>query len=157
MVVGETGTGKTTLIRNLQQSINKLSLDSEEHEPCKIYQLNPKSVTNSELFGWNDILTNTFTHGIVSKIIQGALEEPENIKKWVLFDGPVDADWIENMNTVLDDNKMLCLPDGKRIKLPNQFLMLFEVENLNVASPATVSRCGMVYLDNSYVTYIDVL
>lgn len=50
---------------------------------------------------------------------------------------------------------MLCLPDGKRIKLPNSFLMLFEVENLNVASPATVSRCGMVYIDYSYITFID--
>jgi len=99
----------------------------------------------NELYGFVDVLTSTWTDGLASNIIWAYAESETPEMKWVVFDGPVDALWIENMNTVLDDNMTLCLPNGERIRLKPSMKMIFECEELSMASPATVSWCGMVY------------
>ncbi len=65
----------------------------------------------------------------------------------MIVDGPVDTLWIESLNSVLDDSKLLTLNNGDRISLTPQVRLLFEVEDLAVASPATVSWAGMIYID----------
>jgi len=66
--------------------------------------------------------------------------------KWIVFDGPVDAIWIEDMNSVLDDSMLLCLGNGERIKLNLSMRIMIECEDLIHASLATVSRAGIIWV-----------
>lgn len=73
---------------------------------------NPKAISMGELYGYVDLDTQEWSDGLASKEMRNASMETGEDKTWVVFDGPVDALWIENMNTVLDDNMTLCLANG---------------------------------------------
>ena len=159
MVVGEAGSGKSANVLVLAKALTKLYEDGvrdrdEFYKTVDRLLLNPKSISAGELYGQFNLMTNEWFDGIVPKLVREccrASSEGSDNRKWVVFDGPVDAIWIENMNTVLDDNKTLCLANSERIKLPSTLHMMFEVQDLKVASPATVSRCGMVYMEQIHV------
>lgn len=126
-------------------------------QKIKTNVLNPKCITMGEMYGEFNQATQEWHDGLASTIMRAAVgdESPDN--NWTVFDGPIDALWIENMNTVLDDNMTLCLANGERIKLRPEMRMLFEVMDLAVASPATVSRIGVVYMtpeDLGWMPYV---
>ena len=153
MIVGFTGSAKTTcyqILQNAMTTLRKTDSTDKRYQTVHTHVLNPKCITMGELYGEVNKFTEEWNDGLASFIMREAAtdEAPDrkNDRHWVVFDGPVDALWIENMNTVLDDNMMLCLANGQRIKLRSEMRMLFEVNDLQVASPATVSRCGMVYM-----------
>ena len=149
MLVGATLAGKSTAWRTLCQAME--SLEKEDKVPgymsVKPIILNPKSLSLNEIYGAYDLATFEWADGVLSRLFRDAALDPKLIEKWILLDGPVDTLWIESMNSVMDDNKVLTLINGDRIKMSATMSLLFEVLDLAVASPATVSRAGMVYMD----------
>lgn len=143
MVVGPTGGGKSVVINTLRRAQNELRL------PTKLFFVNPKAQPVTVLYGVLDPMTRNWTDGLFSNIFReiNKVDGNERERRYVVFDGDVDAKWVEDMNSVMDDNKLLTLPNGERIRLQPNCSLLFEVGDLQYASPATVSRVGMVYLD----------
>jgi len=143
MTVGPVGCGKTTINNILTEALTSIG---QQH---KIIRMNPKSITGQEMYGVMNTVTGEWVPGVYSQIWKKCNDRKLKFTSWIQCDGPVDAIWVENLNTVLDDNKILTLANAERIPMTDNCKMTFEVGNLDNASPATVSRCGIVYVSES--------
>ena len=154
MMVGPTGSGKTCAYRVLADALEKL-----DNIKTDIYVIDPKALKKEELFGALDNTTLEWTDGIFTYIIRQILNDnrgESSRRHWIVFDGDVDPEWAENLNSVLDDNKLLTLPSGDRLALTDNIRIMFEVESLKYATPASVSRCGVIWYSEECVTESDI-
>jgi dynein heavy chain 1 len=149
MMVGSSGSGKSTAWKTLLAA-----LQAVEGVEGVCHVIDPKVMSKEMLYGNLDSTTREWTDGLFTSILRKIVDNlrgEDSKRHWIVFDGDVDPEWVENLNSVLDDNKLLTLPNGERLNLPANVRIMFEVETLKYATLATVSRCGMVWFSDDTV------
>lgn len=157
MIVGDAMSGKTICWQLLADALHELksfenSTGSGTVGTDVVYRIiNPKSVPAVQLFEYVDPDTGEWAEGVIETVYREmiAASASGQCRGWVVFDGIVDPMWAECMHTLLDSNRKLCLPSGEMIEKTELMAILFETDDLQFASPSTVSRCGIVYIHQS--------
>ncbi|KAI9821833.1 MAG: hypothetical protein M1827_002415 [Pycnora praestabilis] len=150
MMVGKSGSGKSSAWKVLLQALQRV-----EGKEGVCHVIDSKVLSKDALFGNLDHTTREWSDGLFTSILRKIIDNlrgEDSKRHWIIFDGDVDPEWVENLNSVLDDNKLLTLPNGERLSLPSNVRVMFEVETLKYATLATVSRCGMVWFSEDTVT-----
>ncbi|CAM4781010.1 unnamed protein product [Rotaria magnacalcarata] len=142
VIVGPSGSGKSVLWKMLQHAMQKTG------QQVRTYVMNPKSMPRIQLLGHIDIDTREWSDGVLTAASRAVVKEPLEIQSWIVCDGDVDPEWVESLNSVLDDNRLLTMPSGERIQFGPNVNFLFETHDLSCASPATISRMGMIFLSD---------
>ncbi|CAF5210899.1 unnamed protein product, partial [Rotaria magnacalcarata] len=93
-------------------------IEIQSEQDIEEYPINSKAVNLGELYGQFNLTTNEWNDGILSRIMRQVCADEKPDEKLILFDAPVDTSWIESMNSLMDDNKLLTLANGERISMP---------------------------------------
>jgi dynein heavy chain len=139
--MGPAGSGKTTTWQMLQKAQDK------DGRKTIFIDLDPKVVSTKDFYGYN-LPSKEWKDGLFSKFLRDLGEMSDENPKWIVLDGDLDANWIESMNSVMDDNKILTLANNERIPLKPHMRCIFEIRDLRFATPATVSRAGILYISD---------
>ncbi|KAF8783159.1 Dynein heavy chain 2 like protein [Argiope bruennichi] len=153
ILVGESGSGKSTSWETLKETYFYLhEINDTEYQSVNVYSFNSKAYTLSELYGYFSG-DGIWVDGLFSSVLKEANQDARAGERWIVLNGPVDATWIESINSLLDINKVLTTANGERILLSSEVLLIFETTNLTHCSPNIMSHCGIIYHDISTVNW----
>jgi dynein heavy chain len=154
-LIGASGLGKSATWKNLAEALSNPIMNGFNGQNWNtiVQQVDPKAVSSDELCGWENLKTKEWRDGVLSSMFRNMVKNMGKFTdkqqyKWVVMDGDVDPEWIESLNTVMDDNKVLTLVSNERIPLTPEMRLIIEVANLRNATPATVSRGGVLFINN---------
>jgi len=99
-LLGPAGCGKTAVWKTLLHAQNAYG------EKGRAVPVNPKAVSRNELYGMLHPATREWKEGLMSVTFRDMSNNTTYIHQWIVLDGDIDAEWIESMNTVMDDNKV---------------------------------------------------
>ena len=149
VIVGQSGAGKSTLWRVLKAARKQFNANLNTN----VIVMNPKAVLRTQLLGHVDEETREWHDGLLTFKSREMARDESGAHFWLLFDGDIDPEWVEALNSVLDDNRILTLPNGERIDFdPKHCNLIFETTSLEFASPATISRLGVVCVNGVKTT-----
>ncbi|XP_055594856.1 cytoplasmic dynein 2 heavy chain 1 [Uranotaenia lowii] len=147
VIIGPPRSGKSTIISVLKEAL------LSQGQTIRAHIISPKSMNRIQLLGKLDPDTRQWTDGVLTSTAIAVNAEPRTVTSWIICDGDVDPEWIEALNSVLDDNRLLTLPSGWRIQFGSNVNFIFETHDLSTASPATISRMGIVNLNAEDLPY----
>lgn len=155
ILLGGAGCGKTSVWKTTVDVIDRLHGTSSY-----IHIIDTKVLSKEELYGSLNPATLEWKDGIFTRIVRDCYtayrDGDFNANTWIIFDGNIDPDYAETINSVLDDNKILTLPNGERIPFPPTIQLVFETDTLRFATPATVSRCSLIWIEDHVVSHYDI-
>jgi len=143
VIVGDASSGKTKLLKLILECYKLLYASTgEKSEMITVFT---KAYEKPELYGHFE------GKDWVEGILADSLSKIVNIKNTKCLsvlhcDGPLDPIWIEQLQSAFESRKKLTLANGDFICLHSLSKVVFEVENLKNASPATLSKTGVIYL-----------
>ncbi|KAG8444848.1 hypothetical protein GDO86_009850 [Hymenochirus boettgeri] len=144
IVAGPPASGKSSCIRALVQALDHLQASPEE-PANKLVKINPLSVDDSSLMFGGKNVSQTWEDGIVTYVWKRAIRSRSDT--WLWFDGHLSPSWCDNFNSVLGPEKVLQLCNGDHLEVPENVKLLFETTDLQQASPATLSKAGILYME----------
>eukprot|EP01135_Chromosphaera_perkinsii_P007968 Nk52_evm40s1073 gene=Nk52_evmTU40s1073 len=159
IITGSTMTGKTAIWQCLaltrgimKRNSSGPDLDVDVHKYIQTFVINPKALKRGEILGHFN--GNEWHYGVLSRFLKDLWETNNTTEPyWIIFDGPMDSVFMEDISSFLDESKTLFLMNGERIFLPPNITIIFEVETVSNVSLGAISVCGQVHAGSSVISW----